>query len=82
MPSFSPECRAFLLDVARTAQVAAVRADGRPHVAPVWFYLDGDALIFTTGETTVKGRNIARDGRVCICVDDERPPFAYVQSRA
>jgi PPOX class probable F420-dependent enzyme len=27
----------------------------------------------------VKGRNIRRDGRVTLLVDDERPPFAYVQ---
>jgi PPOX class probable F420-dependent enzyme len=44
----------------------------------VWFVLDGDDLVLTTGERTVKGRNLARDGRVSICVDDERPPFAFV----
>lgn len=40
--------------------------------------MDGDVIVFNTGETTVKGRNIARDGRVSLCIDDEQPPFAFV----
>ena len=72
------EYRSFLLDRSRTAVLATVRADGRPHAAPVWFDLDGDALIFTTGESTVKGRNMRRDPRVSLCIDEEEPPFHYV----
>jgi PPOX class probable F420-dependent enzyme len=72
------EWRAFLLSGTRTAKVATVCSDGRPHVAPVWFDLDGDDLIFMTGSTTVKGKNILRDPRVMLSVDDESPPFAFV----
>src|SRR5918997_4087692 len=72
------ETRAFLLAGTRTAALATVRADGRPHVAPVWFTLDGDDLLFNTGEATVKGANLRRDGRVALMVDDEEPPFAFV----
>ncbi|MET9773251.1 PPOX class F420-dependent oxidoreductase [Streptomyces sp. NPDC006367] len=76
--------RAFVSDGTRTAKLSTVRADGSPHVAPVWFLLDGDEIVFNTGKETVKGRNLARDGRVALCVDDDRPPFAYVvlQGRA
>jgi PPOX class probable F420-dependent enzyme len=77
-PMTEAEWRSFLRDAPRTAKVATVRKDGRPHVAPVWFDLDGDELIFTTGAQSVKGRTLRRDGRVSICVDDERPPFAFV----
>ncbi|MFJ2862680.1 PPOX class F420-dependent oxidoreductase [Kitasatospora sp. NPDC087314] len=70
--------RAFLTEGTRTAKLATTRADGRPHVAPIWFLLDGDELVFNTGAATVKGRNLARDGRVMFCVDDDRPPFSYV----
>ena len=72
------EWRAFLLDETRTAKVATTRADGSPHLAPLWFVLDGDDLVFTTDEHSVKGRTLQRDARVSICVDDERPPFAFV----
>ncbi|MCG8967633.1 MULTISPECIES: PPOX class F420-dependent oxidoreductase [Streptomyces] len=78
------EWRAFVSHGTRTAKLSTVRADGSPHVAPVWFLVDGDEVVFTTGESTVKGRNLARDGRVALCVDDDRPPFDYVvlQGRA
>ena len=72
------EARVFLLERPRTAKLASVRADGRPHIAPIWFDLDGDTLVFTTWHTTVKATNIRRDPRVSLCVDDEAPPFAYV----
>ncbi|MFD9128855.1 PPOX class F420-dependent oxidoreductase [Kitasatospora sp. NPDC059571] len=79
-----PEWRAFLTHGTRTAKLATTRADGRPHVAPVWFLLDGDDLVLNTGRDTVKGRTLARDPRVMLCVDDERPPFSFVlvQGRA
>jgi PPOX class probable F420-dependent enzyme len=70
--------RDFIASRPRTAKLATVRRDGSPHVAPVWVDLDGDEIVFTTGETTVKGRNIARDPRVSLCFDDERPPFSFV----
>ncbi|CAM5713168.1 hypothetical protein SALBM217S_10160 [Streptomyces griseoloalbus] len=72
------EWRAFVSNGTRTGKLATVRADGRPHLAPVWFVLDGDEVVFNTGAATVKGRNLARDGRIALCVDDDRPPFAYV----
>lgn len=79
MREMSPaEYRSFMLDTARTASLATVRSDGRPHVAPIWFDLDGDTLVFTTGEDTVKARNMRREPRVSLCVDDEQPPFHFV----
>lgn len=72
------EWRAFLSEGTRTAKLATTREDDRPHVAPVWFVLDGEEVIFTTGKNTVKGKALRRDGQVSLCVDDERPPFAFV----
>ena|SRR5215475_1190067 len=74
------EWRAFVSQGTRTGKLATVRRDGRPHVAPVWFLLDGDSddLIFTTGAATVKGRCLRADPRAALCVDDDRPPFACV----
>jgi PPOX class probable F420-dependent enzyme len=78
MATLSDEQKEFLLHATRTGKLATVRKDGRPHVVPVWFVLDGDALVFTTGGDTVKAANIRRDARVTLCVDDETPPYAYI----
>ncbi len=72
------EYRQFLSEGTRTAKVATVGADGQPHVAPVWFVLDGDTIVFTTEDTTAKGKHLLRDARIAITVDDENPPFAFV----
>jgi PPOX class probable F420-dependent enzyme len=68
----------FLQEGTRTAKIATTHKDGRPHVVPVWFVLDGDTFVFMTGEGTVKGKNLRRDPRVTICVDDEAPPYSFV----
>lgn len=68
----------FMTAGTRTAKLATTRADGRPHVVPVWFVLDGDDLLMTTAARSVKGRALRRDPRVAICVDDDRPPYAFV----
>ena len=73
------ERRRFMTEGTRTGKLATVRSDGRPHVAPIWFVLDGDDVVLTTGARTIKGRNLRRDPRVSLVVDDERPPFSYVR---
>lgn len=69
--------KGFVLEAPRTAKVATTRENGDPHVAPVWVAVDGDDIVFGTGPKSVKGRNIARNPHVCICFDDERPPFSF-----
>ena len=44
----------------------------------MWVDLDGDDVVFMTSADTIKGKSILRDGRVALCWDDERPPFAFV----
>jgi PPOX class probable F420-dependent enzyme len=77
-PMSDAERRVFLMHGTHTAKVATTRADGRPHVAPVWFVLDDDDVIFTTGAGTVKGKTLQRDPRVSVVVDQETEPFAFV----
>jgi PPOX class probable F420-dependent enzyme len=73
------EVRDFLLATpARTGKLALVRSDGHPIVTPIWYDMDGEDLVFNTGAATVKGRILRRDPRVALCVDDDRPPFAFV----
>ncbi|MEU9206561.1 PPOX class F420-dependent oxidoreductase [Streptomyces sp. NPDC048415] len=70
--------RTFVSQGTRTGKLATVRADGSPHVTPIWFLLDGEDVVFNTGKESVKGKNLARDGRVALCVDEDRPPFDFV----
>jgi PPOX class probable F420-dependent enzyme len=75
------EIREFLSFGTRTAKLATVRGDGGPHVMPVWFVLDGEEVVFMTSATSVKGRNLRRDPRAAIVVDEDVPPYAYVHIR-
>ena len=73
-----------------TGKLATVKKDGSSHIVPIWFVLDGsdkdgsgdreeyDDIIFTTSGSSVKAKNIERDNRVSICVDDQTPPFSFV----
>jgi PPOX class probable F420-dependent enzyme len=79
--ALSEGVRAFLMEGTRTGKVGVLTPRGWPHVSPLWFVLDGDEIVFSTGRNGVKGRYLQRDDRVSLCVDDERPPFAYVHVR-
>ncbi|WP_433668589.1 PPOX class F420-dependent oxidoreductase [Nocardia sp. CA-136227] len=71
--------REFLSAGTRTGKLAFVAADGRPLIAPIWFIVEGDHIVFNTGKDTAKGRSILRDGRVTLCVDVSEPPYSFVQ---
>lgn len=71
--------RAFLSEGTRTGKLSYLAGSGRPLVAPVWFVLEDDCLVFNTGKETAKGRALTRDPRATLCVDLERPPYAFVQ---
>jgi PPOX class probable F420-dependent enzyme len=70
--------KAFISEGTRTGKLSTVRADGSPHIAPMWFLLDGGDIVFTTENITVKSRNLLRDDRAALCIDDERPPYSFV----
>ena len=72
------ETRGFLSHGTRTAKLATSTPGGQPHVMPVWFVLDGEELVFTTWGDSVKGRNLRRDPRAAVIVDEEVAPYAFV----
>ena len=51
---------------ARSYWVATTRADGRPHVIPVWGVWVSDAFHFVTDTESLKARNIRRDPRATV----------------
>ena len=79
------EIRNFLMQGTFTGKLATVNNDGSSsHVVPIWFVLDEDHtgsdydIVCTTGHTSVKAKNILRNPKVSICVDDQTPPFSFV----
>jgi PPOX class probable F420-dependent enzyme len=86
MPEMSQrEIRRFLMNGTYTAKLATVKKDGSSHVVPIWFVLDRSKksarlfdIVFTTGSTSVKAKNIQRDNRVSICIDDQIPLYSFV----
>jgi PPOX class probable F420-dependent enzyme len=70
--------REFVMAGTKTGKLAVTRADGRPHVTPIWFALDGNDLVLTTHETGVKARSLRSDPRAALCVDDQQPPYSFV----
>ena len=79
MDELTDEVIAFLSEGTHTGMLGYLASDGRPLVAPVWFVVEGGELAFNTGKNTAKGRALARDPRVVMCVDDPRPPYSFVQ---
>ena len=86
MPEMSKkEIRRFLMMGTFTGKLATVKKDGSPHIVPIWFVLESRNknggifdIIFTTDNTSIKARNIQRNNRVSICVDNQTPPFSFV----
>jgi PPOX class probable F420-dependent enzyme len=73
------EIRNFLLQGTFTGKLGTINKNGSPHIVPIWFTLDNnDNILFTTGDTSVKAKNIHRDNRVRLCVDDQVPFFSFV----
>ena len=80
MPSITDsDVRSFLEHGTRTGKLAYTAADGRPLVAPIWFVLEGEEIVFNTGGDTAKGRALQRDPRTALVVDLEEPPYGFVQ---
>lgn len=71
----------FLAEGTRTGKLATASPSGQPHVAPVWFVVDGDDLVFTTFRDTVKGRNLRANPRAALSADIDTYPFTFVTVR-
>jgi PPOX class probable F420-dependent enzyme len=60
------------------AVLGTVAADGSPLLTPIWYLYRDGRILMRTDKQSVKTRNIERDSRVTVCVQDERPPYASV----
>lgn len=60
------------------AVLATIGAGGEPVLTPIWYLYRGGKILMRTGKLSAKARNIQRDPRVTVCVQDERPPYVSV----
>jgi PPOX class probable F420-dependent enzyme len=58
------------LERAHNYWLATIAPNGAPFVRPVWALWLGGRLCFSTDPGSVKGRNLARDPRVSVNLDD------------
>jgi len=63
--------RDAVLTERRIGRLATQRDDGWPHVTPIWYVWDGGRFVLTLGRSRRHLRNIARDPKVTLCVDDD-----------
>lgn len=73
------ECLKFISEGTRTGKLATVNKDGSPHVVPVWFLVDGENIVFSTGLNSVKYKNMEMDSRVCLSVDEEKGLYSFAK---
>ena len=61
----------------RNATMATIRANGTPQLTPVWFVWDGEQFIVSITTERAKYKNLVRDTRMSLCIDDVTG-FGYV----
>ncbi len=66
----TPVQRKFLEDT-RFAVVGTKNPDGSPHLAVMWYLLDGDDIVVNSAQGRIKDRNIALDPRISVLVEDD-----------
>lgn len=65
----TPAQRRFL-EEKRFAVVGSKNPDGSPHLAVMWYLLDGDDIVVNSAQGRIKDRNLAADPRMSVLVED------------
>ena len=76
-----PEKFVELLKKPAFAHFATIMADGTPQVTPVWFDYDGEFLIVNSAAGRIKDKNVRRDPRVTLEIQDPANPYSYIEIR-
>ncbi|MEO6398601.1 MAG: PPOX class F420-dependent oxidoreductase [Tepidiformaceae bacterium] len=76
--AMNPDERDVFLRQPRTAVLSTMGTNGRIHAVPVWFRWDGGEFRIITGRGSAKHRNVLRNGRASLCVDERGGPIAYL----
>ena len=63
------EVREFLSSGAKVLDVATLSKDGSPHLAPMWYVMDDDKVVFRSFSKSQKIVNLMRDPRLTVLVE-------------
>jgi PPOX class probable F420-dependent enzyme len=81
MAATIPQQYLDLFDKKAFAHLATLMADGRPQVTPVWCDFDGTSVRINSAKGRVKDRNMRRDPRVTLAIQDPDNPYRYLEIR-
>jgi len=73
-----PDSHLDLLKKPAFGSLVTLYSDGRPQVTPVWVDYDGTQVIVNTARGRVKDRNMKREPRVALAVQDPANPYRYL----
>lgn len=76
-----PEEYKDLLTGQNFAHLSTIMPDGSPQVTPVWVDFDGNHVLVNSALGRQKDRNIDRDGRIALSINDQANPYRYIQVR-
>src|ERR1700681_2611457 len=76
-----PEKYADLLKKKAFANLGTLNRDGSPQVTPVWVDYDGKHVRINSALGRVKDKNIRRDPRVSVSIQDPENPYRYMEIR-
>lgn len=71
----------FLKAGTRAGKLATASPTGAPSVAPVWFLVEDDDIVFSTGRSSLKGRHLLANPRAVLTVDSDKFPYGYATVR-
>ena len=63
------------------ANLGTLNSDGSPQVTPVWVDYDGKHVRVNSARGRLKDKNIARDPRVSLSIQDPENPYRYLEIR-
>ena len=81
MPAALSDRLKSLLDGPVFIVVGTIQPDGSPQLSPVWVKRDGDQILFSTTVDRRKKKNMDRDPRVSVVVQDPEMPYLYGEIR-
>ena len=76
-----PEAFRDILDKRGFAHLATPMKDGSPQVTPVWFDYDGSHIRINSAKGRLKDKNMRRDKRVALSIQDPDNPYRYIAVR-